>query len=290
VGGCELGLSCAYTGTIAWRNPTSPVPVEVNPRAVFERLFGTTDSTDAHGRLARLQTERSILDSVGEDLARLQRRVGAPDRLKLIDYLDAVRDIERRIQKAEEQSHKELPVVPQPAGVPPTFEEHIKLMFDLMALAYQTDLTRVCTLMVGREQSTRTYPEIGVPEPHHPVSHHQQRPEYLEKLAKINIFHVQLFASLLERLRATPDGEGSVLDHVTLLYGSGLSNPDSHDHHDLPILLMGGSAGQIRGGRHIKYPLDTPLANLHLTLLEKLGVAVDHLGDGTGKLDLLAGV
>jgi hypothetical protein len=290
VGGCELGLACAYTGTIAWRNATTPVPMEVDPRAVFERLFGTTDSTDARGRLERLTTERSILDSVAEDLARLQRRVGAPDRRKLADYLDAVRDIERRIQKAGEQRNRELPVVQQPSGVPPTFEEHIKLMFDLMALAFQTDLTRVCTFMIGREQSTRTYPEIGVPEPHHPVSHHQQRPEYLEKLARINIFHMKMFASFLETLRSTPDGDGTLLDSAMLLYGSGLSNPDSHDHHDLPILLIGGGAGVLSGGRHVKYPLDTPLANLHVTLLEKLGVAVEHLGDSTGKLELLSDI
>jgi hypothetical protein len=163
-------------------------------------------------------------------------------------------------------------------------------MFDLMALAYQTDLTRVCTFMIGREQSTRTYPEIGVPEPHHPISHHQQRPEYLEKLAKINVFHLKIFASFLEKLRSTRDGDGSLLDRVMLVYGSGLSNPDDHNHHDLPILLAGGGAGQLRGGRHIKYPLDTPLANLHLTLLDKMGVPIERLGDSTGKIELLSGV
>jgi hypothetical protein len=282
VGGCELGLSCAYTGTLSWRGPTSPVPVEIDPRAVFERLFGSSDTTDPRARLERLQTERSILDSVTSDLQRLQRRVGASDRTKVADYLEAVRDIERRIQKAEEQSGRQLPVVEQPAGVPATFEEHARLMFDLMALAYQTDLTRVCTFMIGREQSTRTYPEIGVPEPHHPISHHQQRPEYLEKLAKINVFHLTIFAAFLEKLRSTRDGDGTLLDHVMLVYGSGLSNPDDHNHHDLPILLAGGGAGQLRGGRHVKYPLDTPLANLHMTLLDKMGVPVERLGDSTG--------
>ncbi len=208
----------------------------------------------------------------------------------MTDYLDAVRDIERRIQKAEEQSTKQLPLVQQPSGVPATFEEHARLMFELMALAYQTDLTRVCTYMIGREQSTRTYPEIGVPEPHHPISHHQQRPEYLEKLAKINVFHMKLFAGFLEKLRATQDGDGTLLDSVMLLYGSGLSNPDDHNHHDLPILLAGGGGGQLKGGRHIKYPLDTPLANLHMALLDKMGVPIDRFGDSTGKVELLSGV
>ncbi len=290
VGGCELGLACAYTGTLSWRGPTSPVPVEVDPRAVFERLFGSSDTTDPRARVERLKTERSILDSVSSDLQRLQKRVGAADRTKVTDYLDAVRDIERRIQKAEEQSTKQLPLVQQPSGVPATFEEHARLMFELMALAYQTDLTRVCTYMIGREQSTRTYPEIGVPEPHHPISHHQQRPEYLEKLAKINVFHMKLFAGFLEKLRATQDGDGTLLDSVMLLYGSGLSNPDDHNHHDLPILLAGGGGGQLKGGRHIKYPLDTPLANLHMALLDKMGVPIDRFGDSTGKVELLSGV
>jgi hypothetical protein len=290
VGGCEIGLACAYTGTISWRSPSAPVPMEMDPRAVFERLFGATDSTDPRERLERLKTERSILDSVSDDLAWLQKRLGPGDRTKLADYLEAVRDVERRIQKSEEQSDRQFPVVQQPTGIPASFEEHITLMFDLMALAYQTDLTRVSTFMVGREQSTRTYPEIGVPEPHHPVSHHQQRPEYLDKLARINIFHMKMFASFLEKLRSTPDGDGTLLDNVMILYGSGLSNPDEHNHHDLPILLAGGGAGQIKGGRHIKCPLDTPLANLHLTLLDKMGVPVERLGDSTGHIELVSGI
>jgi len=290
LGACDSGYSCAYANTIAWRSPATPLPMENDPRAVFERLFGATDTTDAAARLARIAKERSILDSVSSDLQRLQKRVGAADRTKVTDYLDAVRDIERRIQKAEEQSTKQLPLVQQPSGVPATFEEHARLMFELMALAYQTDLTRVCTYMIGREQSTRTYPEIGVPEPHHPISHHQQRPEYLEKLAKINVFHMKLFAGFLEKLRATQDGDGTLLDSVMLLYGSGLSNPDDHNHHDLPILLAGGGGGQLKGGRHIKYPLDTPLANLHMALLDKMGVPIDRFGDSTGKVELLSGV
>ena len=290
VGGCELGLACAYTGTLSWRGPTTPVPVEVDPRAVFERLFGASDTTDARARRERLITERSILDSVSADVQRLQKRVGASDRTRLGDYLESVRDIERRIQKAEEQSSRQLPVVNQPGGVLATFEAHARLMYDLMALAYQTDMSRVCTYMIGREQSTRTYPEIGVPEPHHPISHHQQRPDYLEKLAKINLFHMKLFVEFLDKLRATPDGDGSLLDNVMLLYGSGLSNPDDHIHHDLPILLAGGGSGQLKGGRHIKYPLDTPLANLHMALLEKMGVAIERIGDSTGRVNLLSAV
>jgi Protein of unknown function (DUF1552) len=288
VGGCEIGLACAYTGTLSWRSPTSPMPVEVDPRAVFERLFGADDSTDPRGRLLRIKTERSLLDSVSDDLLRLQKRLGPGDRTKVADYLDSVRDIERRIQKAEEQSSRQLPLVQQPAGVPATFAEHITLMFDLMALAYQTDMTRVSTFMVGREQSTRTYPEIGVPEPHHPLSHHQQRPESLEKLAKVNVLHMQMFAAFLQKLKATPDGDGTLLDHVMLIYGSGLSNPDDHNHHDLPILLAGGGAGQLKGGRHLACPLDTPLANLHLTMLDKMGIPIDRLGDSTGRLELIS--
>ena len=287
-GGCEDAYSCAYSGTIAWRSATTPLPMEANPRAVFERLFGANDSTDRQARLLRVQRDRSILDTVGAELAELQRGLGVPDHRKLAEYLDAVRAIEQRIQMAEEQIDRELPAVDRPRGIPDTFEEHATLMFDLMALAYQTDLTRVCTYLVGREKSTRTYPEIGVPEPHHPVSHHQKRPEMLEKLAKINTHHVQMFAHLLEKLRSTPDGDGSLLDHVMIVYGAGMSNSDSHFHHDLPVLVAGGGAGQIKGGRHLRLPYDTPMANLHLTLIEKMGIAVEHFGDSEGKIELLS--
>ena len=287
-GGCEDAYSCAYSGTIAWRSATTPLPMEANPRAVFERLFGANDSTDRQARLLRVQRDRSILDTVGAELAELQRGLGVPDHRKLAEYLDAVRAIEQRIQMAEEQIDRELPAVDRPRGIPDTFEEHATLMFDLMALAYQTDLTRVCTYLVGREKSTRTYPEIGVPEPHHPVSHHQKRPEMLEKLAKINTHHVQMFAHLLEKLRSTPDGDGSLLDHVMIVYGAGMSNSDSHFHHDLPVLVAGGGAGQIKGGRHLRLPYDTPMANLHLTLIEKMGIAVERFGDSEGKIELLS--
>jgi hypothetical protein len=290
VGGCEVGLACAYSGTIAWRSETTPLPMEMDPRAVFERLFGVSDTTDTNARLARLALNRSILDSVADDLGRLERKVGPADRAKVADYVEAVRDVERRIQRAEQQSKRDLPTVSYPSGIPDAFDAHYKVMLDLLALAFQTDLTRVATFLVGREQSTRSYPEVGVAEPHHPVSHHQNRPEQLEKLAKINIFHMRLFTHFLERLQTTEDGNGSLLDHSILLYGAGLSNSDVHLHHDLPIMLVGGGAGQIAGGRHVALPEHTPLANLHLTLLDKMGVAVDALGDSTGKLELLSDV
>jgi hypothetical protein len=290
VGGCEVGLACAYSGTIAWRSATTPLPMEVDPRAVFERLFGVSDSTDKDARLARLAMDKSILDSVLGELHRLQGLTGPSDRTKISEYVEAIRDVERRIQKAEEQSARELPALGRPAGVPASYEDHCKVMFDLMTLAFQTDMTRVSTFLIGREQSTRSYPEAGVAEPHHPVSHHQNRPDQLEKLAKINIFHTQLFAYLLERLRATRDGEGTLLDNVILLYGAGLSNSDVHLHHDLPILLAGGGGGHLKGGRHIAVPEHTPLANLHLTILEKMGVPIEQLGDSTGTLELVSGV
>jgi hypothetical protein len=290
VGGCEVGLACAYSGTIAWRSETTPLPMEMDPRAVFERLFGVSDSTDTKARLERLAMNRSILDSVAEDLGRLQRRVGPADRGKVADYVEAVRDVERRIQRAEQQSARDLPTVSYPSGIPDVFEEHFKVMLDLLALAFQTDLTRVATFLVGREQSTRSYPEVGVAEPHHPVSHHQNRPDQLEKLAKINAFHMRLFTHFLDRMKSTADGDGSLLDHSILLYGAGLSNSDVHLHHGLPIVLVGGGAGRIKGGRHLALPEHTPLANLHLTLLDKMGVAVDSLGDSTGKLELLSDV
>jgi hypothetical protein len=290
VGGCEFGLSCAYSSTIAWRNATTPIPMEADPRAVFERMFGAADSTDPRARALRLRRDRSVLDSVMEQLARLDQRIGPGDRAKVTEYADAVRDVERRIQTAEKQSRIELPSVEQPAGVPTSFEAYGKVMFDLLALAYQTDLTRVCTFLVGREQSGRTYPEVGVPEAHHPISHHAGNPGQLAKLAKVNRFHMTLFAHLLERLRSTPDGDGSLLDHSVLLYGAGISDSNMHLHHELPILLAGGGAGRIRGNRHLRVGKHTPLANLHVSVLEKLGVPVERLGDSTGRIETLSGV
>lgn len=280
-GTCNPGFSCAYTSTISWRSPTTPLPMENNPRAVFERLFGDTGSTDPAARLRRMRKDRSILDSVAERAAQLQRRLGPGDRLKLGEYLEAIRDVERRIQNAEAENFQELPIVDHPAGVPSTFAEHARLIYDLQVLAYQCDLTRVSTFMMGREFTGRQYPEIGVPDAHHPISHHQGSVEKLAKLVKINTFHTTLFAAYLEKLRSTPDGDGSLLDHMTIIYGAGMSEPNQHSPENLPILLIGGGAGALKGGRHIKYPAETPLANLHVALLDKFDVQVDRLGDST---------
>jgi hypothetical protein len=290
LGACDAGYSCAYANTIAWRTATTPLPMENNPRAVFERLFGASDSTDPAARRARLEQDRSILDFVTEEVTSLKRELGTSDRGKLTQYLDAVRDVERRIQTAEEQSGRELPVVEQPMGIPDTFEAHAKLMYDLLALAYQVDLTRVGTFMIGKEVSGRSYPEIGVPDGHHACSHHQNDPVKLEKLAKINRYHIEHFAYFLDRLRQTPDGDGSLLDHSVFIYGSGISDGNIHFHLDLPMLLVGGGAGTLRGGRHLRYANDTPITNLHVAVLDKLGVPIDRFGDSTGKLDYLSGI
>jgi hypothetical protein len=290
VGACDSGYSCAYANTIAWRGPSTPLPMENDPRALFERLFGASDSTDAAVRLARMKKERSILDSVSERVTDLRRGLGIRDNAKLTEYLDAIRDVERRISKAEQQSARELPVVEQPAGIPPTFEEHAKLMFDLLMLAFQTDMTRVATFMLGREVSARAYPEIGVPDSHHPVSHHQNNPEQLRKLSKINIFHMKQFAYFVDRMKATEDGGGSLLDHSMLLYGSAISDSNVHMHDNLPLVLVGGGAGQIKGGRHIRYPQGTPVTNLFLNMLDKVGVPAEQIGDSTGRLQYLEGV
>jgi hypothetical protein len=283
LGACDAGYSCAYANTISWRTPTTPMPMENDPRAVFERLFGGSDSTDATARIARIHKERSILDSVAEGVAGLQRGLGLRDRAKLDEYFDAIRDVERRIQRAEEQSGRELPVVKQPAGIPATFEEHARLMFDLLTLAYQTDMTRVSTFMLGKEVSVRAYPEIGVPDAHHSVSHHQNNPEQLAKLGKVNAFHVKQFAYFLDKLRSTPDGDGSLLDHSMLLYGAGISDSNVHLHDNLPLVLAGGADGQIKGGRHLVNPKDTPVTNLFVTMLDNVGVPVESIGDSSGR-------
>ncbi len=288
LGACDQGYSCAYTNTIAWRNATTPLPMENNPRAVFERLFGAADSTDASARLARLRQDRSILDFVTAEAGGLERTLGAGDRLKMDQYLDAVRDVERRIQRAEEQSDREVPVVEQPVGIPDTFEAHARLMFDLLALAYQTDLTRVSTFMFGKEVSGRSFPEIGVPGGHHGYSHHQNDPNNLAMLAKINTHHIAQFGYFLEKLRNTPDGDGSLLDHSLFVYGAGISDGNLHFHLDLPTLLVGGGAGHLEGGRHLKYPSETPLTNLHVSVLDKLGLPMEQFGDSSGPLPYLA--
>ena len=291
-GQCSGGHSCVYTNTISWRSHTTPLPMENNPRAVFERMFGDSGSTNATGRRASIRREHSVLDSVGEKVADLKRAVGPADQVKIDEYLEGVRDAERRIQKAEEQSAIELPVLQQPEGVPPVFEDHVKLMFDLQLLAYRTDLTRVITFMMGREVSSRTYPEIGVPDAHHPLSHHEYDAGKILTMSKINTYHATLFADYLGKLRATPDGDGSLLDHMVMIYGCGMSDSNAHSPVNVPVLVLGGGAGQLKGGRHIKYPGSTPLANLMYTLVDKLGVPLDHLGNSNAKLSFegLSGV
>ncbi len=287
LGNCDGGASCAYTNTIAWRTATTPLPIENDPRAIFERMFGTTGSTDPAARLERMRRDRSILDLVGAELDGLERVVGPGDQVKLEEYLEAVRDIERRIAMAEEQNTRELPVVDQPVGVPSDYAEHARLQMDLLALAYQTDLTRISTFMLAREVSGRAYPEIGVSDSHHPLSNHQDEPAKLERLHKINEYQLRQFAYLVEKLDAIPEGDGSMLDSTLLLYGTGISDSNTHFHDDLPIALVGGKNAGVKGGRYIRYPADTPLANLHVTILEKLGVPVEAFGDSTGQLDRL---
>jgi hypothetical protein len=287
---CDNGFNCVYTSTISWRGAATPLPTEHDPREVFERMFGDATSTDPATRRAHVQEERSILDSVGQRIARLGKQVGSGDRAKLDEYFEAIRDVERRIQNAEQQSARDLPVVGHPEGIPASFEEHAKLMYDLYGLAYQCDLTRVITFMIAHEFSGRTYPEIGVPDAHHPISHHQNDPARLAKIAKINTYHASLFAYFLNKLKSTPDGDGSLLDHVMIVYGAGMSDSNAHDPKNLPILLAGGGAGQIKSGRHLRFSKDTPLANLHLTLLDRLGVHVEKLGDSAGELTELSTV
>jgi len=291
-GACTGILSCAYTHTLSWRSPTQPLPMEWNPRAVFERLFGDSGSTDRSAREARLRQHKSILDSVTEKLASLKKDLGPQDQVKVDEYTEAIRDVERRIQRAEEQRELELPTIEQPQGAPPVFEDHLALMLDLQLLAFQSDLTRVISFMIGKEQSARPYPQIGVPEAHHPLSHHNDVPELIAHMSKINRYHTQLFSQYLAKLRATPDGDGSLLDHLTILYGAGISNSTRHSGDNLPLLLMGGGAGRLQGGRHLKYADKPSIANLLVTLMDKMGVPVERIGGSTGKLplDTLPGV
>jgi len=290
LGACDGGSSCAYTNTIAWRNPTTPLPIENDPRAVFERLFGTSGSTDRGARLARMQRDKSILDFVSGEVNSLEKLIGPQDKIKLTEYFDSVRDIERRIGLAESQSTRELPVVDQPIGVPSDYAEHARLMMDLLALAYQTDLTRISTFMLAREVSGRAYPEIGVSDSHHPLSHHQDEAAKLERLHKINEYQFRQFAYLVAKLATMAEGDGTMLDHTLFLYGTGISDSNTHFHDDLPIALVGGQASGITGGRYIRYPKGTPLANLHMTILEKMGIPIEKFGDSTGKVDRLTGV
>jgi hypothetical protein len=287
-GGCDSGYSCAYTNTVSWRTPTSPNPMEINPRNVFERMFGDGDSTDPAARLKRMQQDRSILDFVRADVARLEPSLGHRDKSKLDEYLESIRDIERRIQKAEQQNASmKMPLMEKPRAIPEDFAEHCKLMSDLMVVAFQTDMTRVVTFMMAREGSNRSYRVIEVPDGHHSVTHHQNDPEKIGKTEKINQYHVQNFAYLIDRLSKTPDGDGSLLDHSMILYGSSISDGNAHTHHDLPLVLVGGGNGQVKGGRHVRYKPETPMNNLLVAMLDKSGVPAETLGDSTGELGYL---
>jgi hypothetical protein len=286
IGQCDNGYACVYQNNLSWSSPTTPLPAEAHPRIVFERLFGEGGS--AADRRSALQRRASLLDWVRDDITRLQKDLGPEDRTRVGQYLDTVREVERRIQQAEgETKDNVLPDLDRPTGVPAAYADHAKLMFDLQVLALQADVTRVITFQLARETSNRTYPEIGVADPHHPLTHHGNDPEKIARMAKINAFHVSLFAYLVEKLKATPEGDGSLLDHTLYLYGSGMGNPNVHDHVNLPILVAGGGATGIKGGRHIKYAEPTPLANLHLTLLERVGVRMDAFADSKGKVDEL---
>ena len=286
VGQCDNGFACVYQNNLSWSSPTTPLPAEAHPRIVFERLFG--DGGTPEQRRAALSRKASLLDWVKEDANRLQAELGPADRTKVGQYLDSIREVERRIQNAEQAAtERELPDLDRPIGVPVKYADHAKLMFDLQVLALQADITRVVTFQLARETSTRTYPEAGVPEPHHPLTHHGNNPEKIAKVAKINAFHVSLFAGFLEKLKATQDGDGSLLDHSLYLYGSGMGNPNVHDHTNLPILVAGGAACGVRGGQHIRYAEPTPLSNLHLTLLDKVGIHLESFQDSRGKVDEL---
>ncbi len=285
-GACTGNLSCVYTHTLSWRSVTQPLPVEYNPRAVFERLFGDSGRTDWAARQARMQQHKSILDSVTTKLSSLKRELGPQDLNKVDEYTDAIRDVERRIQKAEEQRDISLPAMDAPQGVPPVFEDHLALMLDLQMLAFQSDLTRVISFMIGKEQSARPYPQIGVPEAHHPLSHHDNAPELVAKMSKINRYHVELFSKYLAKLHATPDGDGTLLDHMTILYGSGISNSQRHAPDNLPLLLLGGGAGTLKGGRHVVYKEKPSMANLLVAIMDKMGVPVEKVGGSDGKLAL----
>ncbi|MDE0864725.1 MAG: DUF1552 domain-containing protein, partial [Rubripirellula sp.] len=271
IGQCDNGYACVYQNNLSWSSPTTPLPAEAHPRLVFETLFGE-GGTVAERRRA-LQHRTSLLDTLGEEITRLQNTLGPADRHIISQYLDSIREVERRIQKAESTTSKESQPVDleRPVGVPADYADHARLMFDLQLLAMQGDITRVITFQLARETSNRTYSEIGINQPHHPLTHHGNNPEKLEKVAKINQFHVSLFSEFLQKLKATPEGNGTLLDHSLYLYGSGMGNPNVHDHTNLPILVAGGAAGNMRGGRHLRFEKPTPLANLHLTLLNKVG-------------------
>lgn len=282
IGACDRDYGCIYMNTLSWRTHTTPLPMEINPRRVFETMFGQGGTPEQ--RLARQQQDRSVLDAISEDAQGLKLTLGARDRVTMDQYLENIREIERRIERAMQQDNADLELPDAPAGIPFSYEEHVGLMYDLLALAYQADVTRVFTFMMAREVSNRTYPQVGVPDGHHATSHHQNRPEKIEKLVKIQNYHVTLFSRFLDKLAATPDGDGTLLDHSVLLYGSNMSNSNAHNHFPLPNLLAGGAAGRMQGGRHLRYEDHTPMTNLLLSMLDKGGVELDKLGDSTGPL------
>jgi hypothetical protein len=287
IGNCDSGYSCAYTNSLAWRGAATPMPPETNPRLVFERLFGDIDtSLSPEVRARRLMYRRSILDLVNERTTKLAAGLGPNDRRKLDEYLTSIRDIEQRIEKAEKDMTGLTPSIDKPTGVPVLYADYVNLMFDLQLIAFQTESTRIVTMMMGREGSMRTYPEIDVPDPHHPLTHHRGNPEWIERVTKVNTLHMELFAGFIAKLKATPDGDGSLLDHSIIVYGSGLSDGNRHTHEDLPVALLGGG-GDFRLGSHIVYPKGTPMTNLYLTLLDRMGVQQETIGDSTGRIDHL---
>jgi hypothetical protein len=289
-GNCGFGFSCAYANTLAWRSATNPLPVEANPRNLFERLFGASESTDKSVRLHDLRLQSSILDDITQEIRGLRRGLGSGDHQKLEEYLDSIRDVERRIVKAEQQSTQAMPVVNKPAGIPDDYSEHARLMLDLQVLAFQTDLSRVFTLVLAREASVRSYPEVGVPDSHHPLSHHQNLPDKLARVAKLNAYHFSQVGYLADKLKTTPDGDGTLLDHTLLMAGSGFSDGNVHTPANVPTVVVAGKHFGIAGNRTVHCPEGTPLANLHLTLLDKLGVPIEKLGDSNGEINLISGV
>jgi hypothetical protein len=285
VGNCDTGSSCAYTNTLSWMNPDTPLAVDVNPRSVFERLFGTVDpSLDPAARARRALYRKSMLDLTRDSARKLELDLGAADRLKMDEYLTSVREVEQRMSAAEKDTR--LPPVDKPSGIPLQYSDYVKLMFDLQAIAFQSDLSRVSTMMLGREGSVRTYPEIEVPDPHHPLTHHRGHPDFIEKVTKINSFHVELFAYFVAKLKATQDGDGTLLDHSAILYGGALSDGNVHSNKNLPLLVAGQPGRERVAGHHIQLPQPTPATNLFLTLLDGAGVNVEHFGDSTGRVDL----
>jgi hypothetical protein len=287
VGACDHGYACAYMNSIAWKTPTMPLPMETNPRFVFERMFGSGDT--AQDRVARSEEDRSILDVITQEISQLRRKLGSRDSAKLSEYLDAIRDVEQHIARVEAYN-SDLAVPERPVGVPDTFKEHAELMFDLQVLAFQADITRVSTFMLARENCKRPYAEIGLPEEHHAISHHGNNPEKMAAYSKLNHYHIQTFAYFINKLQSIPDGDGTLLDHAIVMFGSGMSDGNVHNNFNVPVVVVGGGDGRIKGNRHLRYPRGTPLANLSLTLIDKLGVPLKSYGDSTGELDLLSGV